>query len=923
MRKSTPRAIEKESVILKKLRILDSIEKSEVLPLVLLFTFSFLNGMALVFFETTANTLFLIKHDIKTLPYVYILTALVSVIFGYFYDRLESRIPITKLLRIILLFVMTIILFFFILIKLNDSEWVYLGLMVSKDLVWIFISIEFGILSSMIFNIRQGKRLFGLLMSGEILAGIIGGISINLILNYIETVNLLFLSSLILLISFLLLSHILHRYKNSFAKESKDELETEKFSYKELFQDRYYLLIFAISALSFFVFYFIDYIFYYSVEAKFTNEKELAGFFGIFYAILNGVNLFSSIFVSGAMLSRFGILSGIVAIPVIALVSTSSLLIAVMSSLGISFFILLLVKLLNEVFDSSIFGPTLRVIYQSIPTKKRMKVLSFKEMVVEPISMGLVGLILLFIAMFDNIDIVYYLILLCSLVWILLGKMLKKYYILSLEKLLNQREVIVDSYSLYAIDTNIFLNGIKSDNEIEVIYCLDSLVKIDYKDIDTILTTLLSHKSTKVRLNVLEFIEKLDKDNLSNHLSQRIKEEQDESVLNKLLKLYCKMETVDAIDTLSDYINHKNSLVQEGAIIGLLQYGGIDGILIAGKVLNNLFESSKREDQITALNILTNMHTPSFYHLLKKLIDKEDIEIRRQVIVVIGNLKIKKFIPDLFKNLELDNYRGVAVQSLIKFENKIFDDLIAHFEQTHSLESKYAIIKIISILKTEESNHFLLSQLSNPQLSDTTLEKLSDIDYRVTEKNLLEDLLLREVKRVLFYLHITTILDQNSFPNSFLIIKEIIEQKIKNLFLILGFNYTKKIISQSMLNYQDRSKKKRAYAVEVIDNMVSSKIKEIVLPIFEDISSDKKFSSYDADLFYKVEHQDEFIDIILDDFNKPQILRLSIVYEIGKHRERAYLLSIKKLIENEDEDIRQTALWTLSQLEKENDAVDD
>ena len=63
---------------------------------------------------------------------------------------------------------------------------------------------------------------------------------------------------------------------------------------------------------------------------------------------------------------------------------------------------------------------------------------------------------------------------------------------------------------------------------------------------------------------------------------------------SSLLKLYCKSGTIDSIEKLSQYINNKDIVVQEGAIVGLLQYGGIDGILIAGKVLNNLFDSNEK-----------------------------------------------------------------------------------------------------------------------------------------------------------------------------------------------------------------------------------------------------------------------------------------------------------------------------------------
>jgi ATP:ADP antiporter, AAA family len=816
-----------------------------------------------------------------------------------------------------MLFVIAIISFFLILIKFTDSKLAYMGIMVSKDLVWMFVGMEFGILTGMIFNIRQGKRLFGLLMSGEILAGIIGGLSINLILSYMSTINLLYISTITLVISFILLNYILNKYPNRFVEEFVEENTESNLSYKMMFKNRYYILFFAVSILSFFIFYFIDYLFYYNVEAKFTNEKELASFFGIFYAALNIINLFSSLFISGAMISRYGVIFGVMAIPILTLIGTSSLIFVSIFALTFGFVILIILKLLNEVFDISILNPTFKILYQSISPKQRMKILAFRETIIEPITMGLAGIFLIAISIFQSIEIIYYIILLMSLIWIILGKMLKDEYILSLKKLLHQREVFSDELSLKDIDINIFVLGIKSINDIEVLYCLDALIKIKYKDIDIVFKDLISHKSEKVRINILEYIDLLHRDNLINSLSLRIDMEKNPKVLNKVLKVYSKLGAVDAIEKLSPYLDDKDAIVQEGAIVALLQFTGIDGILIAGKVLNNLFDSSNKTDKIKALNILSFMSVPSFYKSLKESLNSDDSEIKSISIKVIGNLQIKKLVPNLLINLESNEYRKISINALIKFESKIFNDLVEYFEKTQTLSTKYALIKIISMIKSEKAYQFLLEHIKVPLLSDVIFEKLFDTNYISKKESFFKELILCEVNTILYYLNVSEILDRKSFFNTHIILQELISKKIENIFLILGFTYSKDMISQSMLNYKSNSKDTRAYTIEIIDNMVSQNIKKIVLPILEDISIEKKLSYYSNTLKKEIIKQDEFIQKILKDEDSPTILRLSIIYEIGKYKNKNYLNNIEKLINNKNLDIKQTAVWTLSQLKKD------
>ena len=881
----------------------------------LLFVHSFLNGIALVFFETTANTLFLMEYNTSSLPYVYMLTAVVSVVAGYYYSKLEDSVTIAKLLQLTMLFVIFIILFFLMLIKFSDSKLSYMGIMISKDLVWMFVGMEFGILTGMIFNIRQGKRLFGLLMSGEILAGILAGLSISVILNYISTVNLLFVSTTTLILSYILLQVILNKYSHRFEEDgSDDEIDDGSMSYSTLLKNKYYLLFFGVSVLSFLIFYFIDYIFYYSVEAKYTNEKELASFFGVFYAVLNAVNLFSSLLISGAMLSRFGIIFGIMAIPILALIGTSSLLATAALSLGFGFLLLITVKLLNEVLDISILNPTFKVVYQSIPIKQRMKVLAFRETIVEPSAMGLAGLLLLGASMMEGIEAVYYIIIVMSVAWIVLGKMLKDQYVVSLEKLLNQREVFDDDLLLDDLDINIFLNGLKSDNDIEVIYCLDSLTKLEYDDLDNKLVELLSHKSSKVRISVLEYIEKLNKYNLVQNLYERIDEENNYEVLSKLLKLYTKLGTVDAIDKASEFVKHENSLIQEGAILGLLQYCGIDGVLIAGKVLNKLFESNNKEDKLSALNIVKHMSVPSFYKPLKESIGSNDKEIKLIAIEAIGNVGIRKLLPELFSSLELDEYRNTTMQSLIKFGVSIYGELIEYFNLTSNYTVKNSLIKIISTMKTDSSYQFLFDNIKTALLSDAIIARLFDINFTTKDDDLIEELLTNEVKEILFYLSILKMLDRDIFSNSHIVLQEIRDKKINNLFLILGFKYPKEMILQAKLNYNSKSKDTKAYAIEVIDNMLSQNIKKIVLPIFEDVSIQKKLNIYKNTSYEVIENQESFIEKVLADTNIFLVLKLSIIYELGKNKITSYIKHLEQLTTSSNTDIKHTTMWALKQI---------
>ncbi|MBN2826172.1 MAG: MFS transporter [Campylobacterales bacterium] len=887
------------------------------MPLSMLFIHSFLSGVALIFFETTANTMFLTDFGTSELPYVYILTAFVSVVAGFGYTKLEQRLDIKMLLKITLGFVLFIVVSFFILIRISDNSAASMAIMVFKDVVWMFVALEFGILSGIIFNIRQGKRLFGILMSGEILAGIIGGLSVGFILNFIDTKSLLLISIIALGLSTLLLLEIIAKFSARFENaSSEEEHHGSTISLQKILSNNYYLLFFAVSIVAFFVFYFIDYIFYYSVEERFSTEKELASFFGLFFALLNIVNLASSLFISGKMLSRFGVLFGLVVIPLIALAGTASLIVIALTSLGFAFFVVVALKLLDEVADTSILNPTFKIIYQSIPIKYRMKVIALRETIIEPLAMGVAGVILLGLTQLDNINIIYYLLVGLAVVWLVLSNILKEKYVVSLKEILSKREALEDDIFLDSVAQNLFLENLKSEDEIEVIYSLDSLIKMKYADIDTIIVELIHHPSKRVRIYLLDLLSHKEIDHLVEILEERIEQEEDSEVLHKLFNVYCKVASIDAIELVSEYLHDEDPLVQEGAIIAMLQYSGVDGILVAGQVLNELFESSKKEQNLLALNILSKMTIPSFYGPLEKALDSNDDDLKRIAITTVGNLGIKKFIPYLLENLEQTPYRNLRAISLSKFGAKIFDHLASYFEHTDDLDVRLALVRVFANMRTRQAHTYLLSYTNEPLLFDEIINRLFDYDFICNDESKIIELLSISVHYALYCMMILECLDKTNYPNSYIVVEEIKNQKIYSIFFILGFVYSKSLMIRSKVNYFDKDTNKQAYAIEVVDNVISNKIKEIILPTLEKLSLDKKLSQYSDAFINKSQSQEEFIERVLSDKNIFTILKLSVLYEIGLNRDNLYKEHIKKLEDDSNGDIAQTAQWAMNELTK-------
>jgi len=859
------------------------------------------------------------EYDTTELPYVYIFTSIISVSLGFVYTKFEEKFRVKKLLNITFLFLVSLVVIFYLLIKFYDIKITHMAIMIFKDIIWMFAGIEFGILSGIIFDIRQGKRLFGLLMSGEILAGIIGGFSISLLLKYITLTDLLLFSSFSLLLSFVLLRKIMKQFSTRFGikNSSDDEDESANLSYKTLLKNRYYLVFFAISLLSFLVFYFIDYVFYFEVEEHYKSEKELASFFGVFIAFLNSVNLISSLFISGKSLSRYGISFGILAIPVLAVLGTSSILITLSVSVGIAFALIIVVKLLNEVLDITILTPSFRIIYQSIPQGQRNKVLAFRETIIEPIAMGGAGLFLLGIALFQGIEFVYYLIIFFGIIWFILGKILTKQYLQSLKSIINKRIIFSNSSLLDSLEASMFLEYLRSDDDIKIIYAIESLEKINYDQLNPILKDLMFHKSERVQIYTLETIRKLEQSYFLELIETLLAKESKEEVISTALQTYGKILEVDAIEVIEPYLYSKSSIIKEGAIVSLTRYCGIDGVLLAGSVINRVMREASQESTLQILQILNHIGMPGYYDFLRQSLNSDNKKIKKLAIEVVGNLKIKRLLPILIDLLHETYYKAVIVQSIIKFEEGVEERIIDFYVNSKDMDKKRSFIKILASLKSKTANDFLIEQTKDFSVVDFIIEALFTAGYNSENIRYIETLLESNLNTILEILADLKSIDKESYPNTHKVINEAVVKKMENIFFVLGFLYPRNMIIQAKSNYKSSSQEKKALAVELLDNILHSRLKHSSIAILENRSIENKLVYFDSSYSMDMKDEQLLFDEVLSESRYLTIVKISLIYEIGLNGKREYQKSLQNCLKDNNADIKQTAMWALDKMKED------
>jgi len=899
-----------------------NIRPGEGLALSLLFTTAFFKGTSILFFETAANTKFLSDYGVDLLPQVYIATAIVSVALGLVYARSEEEIEPLLLMKGMLAFLMAIMLAFYVLLLVVEAEWLSLALMIWKDVHWVLLEIEFWAVAGFLFNVRQGKRLFGLVGTGDILSNILGGFGMPWIVGLTGTVHLLLIAGVGLSLCFVMLIVTEKALGDRFNVEEEEE-EVSRKSLLELCRDRFLGLFFLLSFLSIICYYLLEYIFYDQVEAVFTDEAALAGFFGIFFAVLSVIDLLTSGLVTSRLLSRFGVVAGLVAAPVVISMGVISALAAltILALAGGFFWILIGTKLLHEVATESVETPTFRILYQPLRSGERLRTQAVRESMIEPTAIGLSGVLLLALTevwQLDSVELSYVLIVFVGATMIV-ALLVQQEYVKALISAVGQRRL---SGGLLSFDDASSLQVLKerlnSDAPIEVITSLKLLEDANHPAFDEILIQSLNRPDGQVRKYVLERIEARHVEAAADRVTELLETERDGALRGFAVRVFCSLRESMALDVASPLLEATDEHVRRGAMIGLLRSGGLDGVLLAGSRLSEQLQSSDPDLRESSAQIIGDVGIATFYRPLLELLNDESTGVRRAALIAAAKLRNAKLAAAVIEHLREPALREVASRALISFGTAALSDLAACFDDVATSDvDRVRLIRIMGRIGGDGATHHLLNYLTLPdgKLRHAALNELATRNYQtdIGARAPIHDHIRQEVEGVVWVL---AALEELHLAEGMELLVDALEcdarESRERILLLLSFLFPSKAILDAKDKLFSEHPDMRANGLEVVDNLVSRDLKAMTLPLFDDIPAHQKLallqSGFPKEALGVAFGQRE---IITNAALLPWT-RACAVYLVGKRQDDGLLSPVRHAIGDPAPLVRETAAWVVS-----------
>jgi ATP:ADP antiporter, AAA family len=781
------------------------IEKHETKVVFLLLSQSFFIGIYSGALDIAANSLFLEKFPSEMLPKAFTISGIAGIVLTALYSFFQNRIGFKTLALLNLVVISAITILLWAGFKLDVGKGVSFAILVMLGPLIILSMLGFWGTAGRIFTLRQGKRLFGLIDTGQIVGIIISSYAIPVILSFgISTYNILLLCSGSVFVALLFQVYIAFG-KNIFTSDTKpSKVKEERTSFFTLLKNRFVRLMAIFVGLSMVCAFFVYYSFLAVTKTRYPDATEFGQFFGFFTGTLMIVTLLLKTLVYNKFMKTYGLKIGLAISSVILIILT--LLASVVGTFGgykaeaggfiFFFLVIVLSRLLSRTLKDSIEAPSFKILYQSVDKKNRYDVQSRIDGTVNEISALFAGVLLAVIGTLSFVSILHYSYVLFVLlsVWIMIAFRLYREYKKNLSSSLAS-SMINNPVNIMAEET----------------------AGTDAKETRLLWQEMDLYKLTKPLL-----------------YHQLVKESAlpDKTTMQEWLH---KLRTADTLDVKKNPKGHTSE-----------------------EYLTQLMHSRYPEKRQEAAHIMATSIKPEFIPLLKVLLRDNFPDVRKEVIKVAAGYPDKEIMGLLAENLLQPLYSRDSFEALYKMGLESVDSLEQVFYRTGNDNRQLVrIIRLMGSIGGNKALKYLFPKLHHPsrEVGIEATKQLKANNFHASEDDYSVPQALKSAIGIAAW-NIAILQDLRDEEASDLLvsaIQEELEDSVNHVYNLLSLMYDRQSIEHIRQTLSSEGES-AGYALELLDLIVAEDIKPILFPLFDDVSGTEKVKQLQD--FFSLEKRD-------------------------------------------------------------------
>ncbi|AJR03329.1 Npt1/Npt2 family nucleotide transporter [Siansivirga zeaxanthinifaciens] len=912
----------------------------------------FLLITTLLIVKPTINSLFLSTLTSHALPIAYILTAVFAVIGSYFYDKALEKYALNQIIEKTLIgSIISLIIF---TVALNSG--INLGYILFIPYIWVSIyglltTSQFWILTNLVYNIREAKRIFGFIGSGAIAGGIFGGYLTTILSNFIASENLFLIAAGLLIICIPITRYI---WKNEVDKSSEAVSIKRESTFKEqspikLIKKSQLLSVIAIVVgLSVIVAKLVDYQYSHYASELISSPEELTGFFGFWFSTLSVISLVIQLFITKRIVGVFGVGNSMFWLPIGILIGSVLLLFIP------ELWVVVIIKIADGSLKQSVNKAATELLSIPIPIDLKKRTKPFIDVVIDSIATGIAGFILIFLINGLNISKLYVSIITVIMisVWIYFIIKLKKEYIRSFKSLLetthhhaeknnHKKEVPIASI----VDTVKWV--LENGSESQIIHMLYKT--IDYHDerFFKSIKKLLNHESAKVRTLAIESLYYLKTEDLTPEI-EKLLEDPNQEVTTDAFRYILNRHSENSEFYYAKYLNSNDDNLKNAALLALSLEIHSKNKLHEKFQLNKWIDQAiadwrnmsdleiKKNKMLTILEVIGNSKMRAYYPIIKDQIQTGDVDILNCAIDNAAKTKNLEFVPFIVSLLAQKKTRQHAIDGLYKYGEPIIiylRDKIAH-DQIDLQEGVFIphVIEKFNSQKAVKTLIFLIDHTEHA-ISIEALEALQRLKWSnnnlIIKERFILDKVLEECKK--YQTTLSTIHSQlplshlEKIPTEDLseenkarkglltILEHRLDRELLRIFKFLGLKYLPDEIEPIFEILKKGQDSQRANAIEFLENILDNQLKHLLIPIAETVLIDDQLTEDIIKKFNLKSYTEyECYNILLQMHDLK--IKHAVLYLIMQTNNTTFIPLVEMLIDNPNETIKLQAIQTLEHL---------
>lgn len=893
-----------------------------------LYLFQFFQGAGIAFFFTSALAQFLERFPITELPWVMIISAALLWGAGLLYTRLEHLLSFKSFNLSIITFMATSVMLLWAGKYMFRQEWFLYITLGWFYVLYLLNNLQFWGIAALLFDLRQSKRLFGVISGGDIPAKAIGYSLALVLVPYTGAANLLLFGAACMLISLPFFNNILRSNESLLSHQTHSHSGGRRPLRKiveNIATNSYIRRIAFISLITSVCVILINYGFYGEVSKANKNDVALARFIAFFYASLRIIAFVTKMVFTSRLTASLGVRQSLFITPCAMLLLAGVIVFTggMSQEQKIIFYLFGACSMIVDVLRTSLNSPVLLTLMQPLPTYERLRAHNIVKGIMDPFASFFAGVFLLILFyMHNRVDLMFlcYVLIGLGILWVIGVVLVNRQYAQILVKTISNRYFSREEFNLNdeAI-RQMITDKMMAGTEQEVISILRMLNSEKDKLSNDMIEQLLFHPADPIKLEALQLL-----NNTGSATRHKL-----EQLLNDSENPVVKMEVVSALTrlgtedwNLDQYISQSRD-IRQAAIAGMLINKDPNIYQKGQAALDQLLQRDNTEDKQLAIRILDAVKNEYDHPGHGALINDSSPATRAAAIQAVGRAALPGTLEALAH--QLGQHEKMVMAAFHKAGSAALPVIKQQlYSEGMTPERTDRLITLSGRIGGEEAIRILMEMLvKRPAHTNTTVKALHRSKYIAGEdaQKVLESIARMYIMHGVELLHMQQKLEKHN--SDYHVLNRSIQSEIQEirevLLSLFSCLYDREKINQVKYGLNTSQKDSVANAMEIIELTVKKDLGRQFNLMFEPVEIEQRCNSLRA-LFTdkRFEKIDHVLTRILSEKPIPYYnwTKAYSMYVSGKQGHTVGQELFHKFIQSDNRLLKETAMFATTTLQK-------